>query len=207
MKMRGLYAIVDPSHLGTHTALDLTAKILTGGCAILQLRAKDLPDRDRLVLGRSMRALCHQHGVAFVMNDRLDLAQLAEADGVHLGQDDVPLLEARRLAPSMWIGVSTHSVAQAVEAERQGANILGFGPVFPTVTKENPDEVVGLTQLSEVVRAVRIPVVAIGGVSLQNASAVAQSGVPYAAVISALSDSADPRATAASLHSLLGELR
>ncbi|MBK8171474.1 MAG: thiamine phosphate synthase [Sandaracinaceae bacterium] len=200
MKTRGLYAIVDPAHLGAHSALDLTRKVLRGGCAALQLRAKNLSDRERLDLARAMRALCKEHDVPFVMNDRLDLALLAGADGVHLGQDDLPLLEARTLAPSMWIGISTHSLAQAKAAARDGADIIGYGPVFTTASKDKPDPVVGLPALREVVRAVSIPVVAIGGITVERVPEVVKTGVPYLAVISALSASTTPDLVAKSIH-------
>src|SRR5262249_21742740 len=124
-----------------------------------------------------------KHGVAFCVNDRVDIALLAEADAVHLGQDDLPLAAARALAGDrLIVGISTHSVAQAEAALAGGADYLGFGPIFVTASKDNPDPVQGLQALAEIVRlANRVPVVAIGGITPQNASLVARTGAAAAA--------------------------
>jgi thiamine-phosphate pyrophosphorylase len=134
--------------------------------------------------------------VAFIVNDRLDVALAAGADGVHLGQDDLPLAAARRVAPAGFvIGVSTHNLAQARAAVAGGADYLGFGPCFATATKENPDPVVGLDALAEVCR-LPAPVVAIGGITLDTVGAVARAGAAAAAIIGAVNAADDVTAAA-----------
>ena len=202
--MRGLYVIIDPEHCGGRDPLWVAEEALAGGCAALQLRAKALlSDRDRLALARALVARCRTARVPFWLNDRVDLALLADADGVHLGQDDVPVEEARKLMATRLIGCSTHSIEQAKEAEARGADAIGFGPIFPTRSKRNPDPCVGLEGLREVTAAVRCPVIAIGGIMPQHALAIASSGASYAAVIQAVAGADDPRAEARDFHSAL----
>lgn len=196
---RGLYAIVDPERCLGRDPLEVADAILRAGCAMLQLRAKGLPDRDRLALALAMGARARACGVPFVVNDRPDLALLAGADMLHLGQDDLPIAEARRIVGAMPIGRSTHDLAQAREAVAEGADLIGFGPVFTTRSKERPDPTVGTERLAEVVRAIMIPVVAIGGITAENAAAVRSTGAPLWAVISAIGEAYDPEAAARAL--------
>ncbi len=129
----------------------------------------------------------------FIVNDRCDVAKAVGADGVHLGQEDLPLVDARAILGSgKLIGVSTHSLAQALEAEKAGADYIGFGPIFQTTTKENPDPVVGVGGLREVRARVRIPIVAIGGITAQNVADVMNAGADGAAAISAILAAPDP---------------
>jgi thiamine-phosphate pyrophosphorylase len=197
---RGLYAIVDPAACLGCDPVGVAAAILRGGCAILQLRDKTSSDRRVLELARAIAPLCRGAGVPFVVDDRLDVALACDADGVHVGQDDLPLADARRLAPDLVIGVSTHGPSQRRAAEDGGADLVGFGPVFATRTKENPDPVVGLEALAATVRVARVPVVAIGGISEENVDRVIAAGAPLYAVISAVCGASDPAAAAAALH-------
>jgi thiamine-phosphate pyrophosphorylase len=211
---RGLYAIIDVEACGARSPIDVAAAVLEGGVAILQLRAKRSSDAEILSLGRQLRALCSQASVPFVLNDRPELAVELQADGVHLGQHDLPIAQARALTHAMTgrtaqglgafqIGVSTHSLEQASAAQANGADLIGFGPVFATQSKAQPDPVVGLAALAEVVRLVRIPVVAIGGIDLSNVADVAKTGVPLAAVIGAVCRAAEPARAARELHATL----
>lgn len=179
-----LYAIIDAE--AAERPLDLAYSSLRAGCAMLQLRAKRLDDRSFVELAKRVRTICGEAGIPFVINDRADIARLVAADGLHLGQDDLPVGDARRVVGSMQIGVSTHDLEQAIQAERDGANLIAFGPVFGTTTKEDPDPVVGLDGLAEVCRAVSRPVVAIGGITPENAAETLRAGARYIAVISAL---------------------
>src|SRR5690606_31382947 len=159
----------------------------------LQLRAKSMADRDRLRLAQVLRTRTRERGVPFWINDRADLAWLVRADGLHLGQDDLPIAEARRLlGPEVLIGRSTHALAQAERAVAEGADLLGFGPIFATQSKANPDPEVGLGGLREAVRAIARPLVAIGGIDQARAAEVARAGAAYAAVISAVCGADDP---------------
>lgn len=200
--MKGLYAIIDPDHCSGRDPVWVGEQILAGGCVALQLRAKSGNDREQLGRARALAERCRAARVPFWINDRLDLGLLVGADGVHLGQDDVPLSEARRIFHGL-LGSSTHSLAQARAAAAAGADVIGFGPVFSTQSKQNPDPVVGVPGLTEVCRAVRVPVVAIGGIELANAREVASSGASYAAAIGALCLAEDPRAAAEALQRAL----
>ena len=141
-------------------------------------------------------ALCplvKQGGGTFIVNDRCDVAVAVGADGVHLGQDDAPLADARGIVgPGKLIGISTHNLEQAIAAERGGADYIGFGPVFQTTTKEHPDPVVGVEGLREVRRSIRIPIVAIGGITAKNAADVRAAGADCCAVVSAVLSAPDP---------------
>jgi thiamine-phosphate pyrophosphorylase len=198
--MRGLYAIVDPGVCAGRDPLKVAQAILSGGCAMLQLRSKHLADRALLDLARPLAELCRSYEVPFVVNDRVDIALLCGADGVHVGQEDIPVAELRRLAPDLSLGVSTHSPSQAQDAQAEGAALVGYGPVFATLSKVNPDPVVGLASLASVVRGLRIPAVAIGGITLDNIDAVVATGVPLVCAIGAVVGSPDPAKAAEALH-------
>ncbi len=179
-----LYAIVDAEIAAR--PLELTFQALNAGCAMVQLRAKRLDDVAFLKIARRVRSACAHAEVPFVVNDRADIARLVRADGLHLGQDDLSIEDARRVVGDMQIGVSTHNLEQAVRADTEGADLIAFGPVFETKTKENPDPVVGLNTLEQVCQTVACPVVAIGGITPENADETLRAGARYVAVISAL---------------------
>ena len=179
-----IYAIVDAEVADRPLAVAFQA--LNAGCAMVQLRAKKLDDESFLEIAKRIRSACSHAGVPFVVNDRADIARLVHADGLHLGQDDLSIEEARRVVSDMQIGISTHTLEQAVAAQTQGADLIAFGPVFETRTKENPDPVVGLQTLQTVCQTVSAPVVAIGGITPENAGETRAAGARYLAVISAL---------------------
>jgi thiamine-phosphate pyrophosphorylase len=202
---RGLYAIVDPSACRGRDPERIAAAVLRGGCAILQLRMKNANDRDTLALARRIRALCAASGVPFVMNDRPDLAVLAQADGVHVGQGDLPIAELRRIVgPSVIVGRSTHDEAQVTAAVDEGAQIVAFGPIFATASKERPDPVVGIDRLGAVCARCPLPVVAIGGIDLSRAEAVRAAGARLGAAIGAICGADEPELAARELHRALG---
>jgi thiamine-phosphate pyrophosphorylase len=198
----GYYAIVDarPDALGGAPLAALEARagsLLAAGPCCLQLRAKGAEAAPMFAAALRLRDVCRAAGVPFCVNDRLDVALAVGADVVHLGQDDLPLADARRVralaqAGRMAIGFSTHNRAQALAAAEGGADYIGFGPVFATGSKANPDPVVGLDALAEVCRLVSIPVVAIGGIGLAAVEAVARAGASAAAVIGAVDAAPDP---------------
>jgi len=182
--IESLYAIVDLD--AADHPLELTFEALNAGCAFVQLRAKHADDTTFLAIARRMRSACAHADVPFVVNDRADIARLVQADGLHLGQDDLSVTEARRVVGHMNIGRSTHDLDQALRADADGADLIAFGPVFATKSKQDPDPVVGLKHLETVSRAVSRPVVAIGGITPENASEVLRAGARYVAAISAL---------------------
>lgn len=193
--LSGYYAVLDRDDLS------LARSLLAAGPCALQLRLKGAPSRELVEVARKLRPLAAEAGVPFVVNDRLDVALAAGADALHLGQDDLPLSaaqEALRRAGSarpLRIGISTHNLAQVEEAVRAGADYLGFGPVFATTTKENPDPVQGIEGLRQAVRAAgEVPVVAIGGITPERAPALAAAGAAAACVIGAVNRAPDPRA-------------
>jgi thiamine-phosphate pyrophosphorylase len=195
--LKGYYAILDVKEASIETAsLDRRAEVLLAGLpCCLQLRAKLLPAGRMVACAERLQARCAAAGVWFCVNDRLDVALAAGADMVHLGQGDLPLRHAlalRGTARRPWVGISTHTVEEAEEAARGGADCLGFGPVFPTQTKADAGAPLGLSRLAEVTARVSLPVVAIGGITLDNLPAVVAAGAAAAAVIAAVDQSADP---------------
>lgn len=182
--MTDIYAIIDLE--SAEAPIELAERALRARCAWLQLRAKRADDRTWLEAAQILRARCADAGVPFVVNDRADIAKLVGADGLHLGQDDLPIREARRIVGNLAIGVSTHDVEQAKTADAEGADLIAFGPVFDTRTKTNPDPTVGLDRLRQVCSIVSKPVVAIGGITPENSNDTRTAGADYIAVISAL---------------------
>lgn len=181
-----LYAIVDPLDTG-RSPTDLAAALLAGGARVLQLRLKAATSRELLDVARAIRALTRPAGGLLLVNDRPDVAHAAEADGVHLGEDDLPIAAARVvLAPGAIIGLSTHDVAQARAAAAAGADYLGIGPIFTTTTKANALAAGGLALVREVRAAVSLPLVAIGGITPDTALAVRTAGADAVAMIGAL---------------------
>lgn len=182
-----LCAITDVSARPGLTHSAAAAAALAGGAPCVQLRAKDLPAGALVAEARAIRAATRAAGALFLVNDRLDVALAADADGVHLGQDDLPAARARRLLPpGRLLGVSTHSLEQARRAVAEGADYIGVGPVFATPTKDTGYGPLGLEGLAAIAAAVPLPVVAIGGIGLAEAAEVIRAGAMAAALISAL---------------------
>ncbi len=179
-----LYAILDPQQTKGRAPEAVLRDLLEGGVKILQLRAKAMSPSDFLELAQTARGLTESYGCRFIVNDRLDIALASNADGVHLGQEDLPLRAARKLMGEKIIGISTHDMAQAEEAERNGADYIGFGPMFGTTTKDTGYTARGIKMLRQIRKAVRIPIVAIGGVNQNNVKEVWQAGADSAAIIS-----------------------
>jgi thiamine-phosphate pyrophosphorylase len=203
-----LYAILDFDRLlSRRLSPDVVAKAwLAAGVRLIQLRAKSLTSGRMLELADELAGLARAAGAVFIVNDRADVARLAGADGVHVGQEDLSPGQVRGLVgTAAFVGVSTHTLAQATTAAGSGADYLGFGPVFPTTSKERPDRVVGLagvTAVSHVSQAASRPLVAIGGITEQNAAAVISAGASAVAVIADLV-SEDPETRARALLAAL----
>ena len=196
----GLYLILDPAVAGSRSLDEIVTHALTSGVRVFQLRVKTPHSGEFYDAALRLTPLIQAAGGRLFVNDRCDIALAAGADGVHLGQEDLPIGEARALLGSgMVIGISTHNVAQALEAEALGANYIGFGPIFPTRSKTHPDPVVGIEGLREVRSRVRLPIVAIGGITAANISAVAHAGSEAPAVLSAVLEAADPARALAEL--------
>ena len=202
-----LYAVTDRSWLGGRTLAQQVEESLAGGATMVQLREKGA---DRETLRREaleIRAVCRRYGVPFLINDAADLAAEVEADGVHVGQQDMSPRQARAiLGPDGIVGVSAHTVEEARAAQAAGADYLGVGAVFATGTKGNTTPV-DYETLKAICAAVDIPVVAIGGVGRDNLSSLAGSGICGVAVVSALYAQPDVRAAARCLRSQVDEVR
>jgi thiamine-phosphate pyrophosphorylase len=204
--LRGLMVLADDAPNWKIDPVEQARAACEGGAGVVQLRAKCAPDPLALEWAAAIRAITREFDVAFFVNDRFDLALAADADGVHLGQDDIPPAKIPLAARSrLLIGRSTHSLEQARQAREDEVDYIAFGPIFATGSKDSPGDPRGVEQLAEVVRAVRPkPVIAIGGIDLGNLARVIEAGAAGIAVISAIAEAVDPcsaaRALAESLH-------
>jgi thiamine-phosphate diphosphorylase len=190
-----LIVITDPSGGEGRTVVDVVRAALRGGAPSIQLRGKEMAAREQTELARALLAQTRAAGALLWVNDRLDVALAAGADGVHLGQDDLPVEAARRIVPAGFlIGISAESAELARAAERGGADYAGTGPVYETGSKADAGSAVGTARIAEVAAAVRIPVVGIGGIAAANAGEVVRAGAAGVAVISAVMRAADPEA-------------
>lgn len=196
-----LYAVTDRRALPAGVTLPQAVEAaLDGGVTCLQLREKEASAGEILALARTLLPLCRARRVPLLINDRVDIALAAGADGVHLGQDDLPLPEARALlGPDRILGATAHTVEEALRAQAEGADYLGVGAMFPTGTKTNTIPTSADT-LKAICAAVSIPVVAIGSVTAQNLPTLAGTGIAGAAVVSAIFSQSDLTAAARTLR-------
>ncbi len=189
-----LYAIIDPAHSGGRSSGQVAAALLEAGLRLIQLRDKQASSGELYASAQEVAGCVRSGSGIFIVNDRADVALAVNADGVHVGQDDLPVESARKLlGTGKVIGYSTHSLEQVRDADQSSADYVAFGPIFPTASKENPDAVVGLAGLAEARKATRKPLVAIGGITLENARDVIEAGADSVAVIRALVGAMDIR--------------
>ncbi len=201
-----LYAVTDRHWLNGRTLAECVAQAIDGGATFVQLREKNLDEQNFLREAEELKKLCAARSVPFVVNDNVMIAKEAHADGVHVGQSDMACLEARRLlGPDSIIGVSAQTVEQAVLAEKQGADYLGVGAVFATGSKADADSV-PIETLKEICAAVKIPVVAIGGINAGNMSELYGTGIAGISVISAIFANDDIRAATKKLAEKAADL-
>jgi len=198
-----LYLVTDRRRLGDRTLAHCVEEAILGGASIIQLREKEICCRGYLELALEIKSVTGRHGIPLIINDRVDIALAAGAEGVHLGPDDMPVSVARKLLGSnKIIGCSAATVEEALYYQEQGADYLGVGAVFPTATKIGTESV-SLKELGVIKSAARIPIVAIGGIAAGNAALVMETGVDGVAVVSAIMDNDDIRDAARRLSSLL----
>ncbi len=192
-----LYAITgEQFHPGRHY-LQVMEEAIQGGADIIQLREKKKSKKELLEMARQLKALCARYEVPFIINDHVDLVLAVDADGIHLGQDDLPLEEARKiLGPDKIIGISTHHIDEAKRAEEGGADYIGAGPVFATQTKEDVVDPVGLEYIRQVADEISIPFVAIGGIKLHNVDQVLEAGASRICAVSAIVGADDVKGAA-----------
>ena len=196
-----LYLVTDRALARGRATAEIVRAAVAGGATCVQLREKSCGTREFVEEARALGAVLRDAGVPLIVNDRVDVALAAGANGVHLGQRDLALADARRLGPPGWIiGVSAESVEDAIRAEREGADYIGVSPVFATPTKTDHAQPLGLEGLRAIRAAVKIPLVAIGGIHTGNARDVIRAGADGLAVVSAIASADSPQAAAAALR-------
>ena len=197
-----LYLVTDRMLMSTKTLGEAVEQAIAGGCTLVQLREKEISSLDFYVLASEMKKITDIYGIPLIINDRIDIAMAVGAAGVHIGQKDIPADIARKLiGKNMLLGVSTASVAEAVNAAKAGADYLGVGAMFPTGTK--PDAgFVSMEELGKIRRAVDIPIVVIGGINKENATLFQPMGIDGLAVASAVIAQPDIKKSAADLKAL-----
>lgn len=196
-----LYVIVQEEFSCGRSLEELTSAAIEGGAKVIQLRDKESSTRKLIEAARKLRLLTKEKGIVFIVNDRIDVALAAQADGAHLGQDDLPASDARKiLGRDKIIGISVNTLEQAREAQQQGADYIGVGPVFETGTKDVEYDPVGVDLLKEMAKEIHIPKVAIGGITSGNAFEVVRSGADGVAVVTAVISAPDVAAAASSLR-------
>lgn len=197
-----LYAVTDRSWAKTQTLYQQVEQAILGGATFVQLREKELDEDAFIKEAVEIKELCKKHSIPFVINDNVEIARMTEADGVHVGQGDMEAGDVRAtLGEDKILGVSAQTVAQALEAQRQGADYLGVGAVFQTDSKDDAGRV-SLETLKQICQAVKIPVIAIGGIGRHNVTELQGSGICGIAVISAIFAAGDIRFAAAKLKEL-----
>lgn len=195
-----LYLVTDEHLSRGRSTVEIVRAAIRGGVDVVQLRGKDLPIREQMAIGRALRAITREAGVLFIVNDRADLALALDADGIHVGQDDLPAELVRQIVgPDRIVGVSAATIAEAQAARAAGADYLGVGPIWGTATKRDAGEAVGPELITTLKRAVTLPMVGIGGIAAKNAAAVIAAGGDGVAVVSAIVAARDPEAAARDL--------
>lgn len=207
-KIGRLHVITDTELQTRFSHIELANLAIAGGADTIQFRQKNGPTREMIETARQIMQLCMEHSVTFIVNDRLDVAIASDSDGVHLGQDDFPIPLAREiLGENKIIGGSAVTLDEARKCLDEGADYVGFGPVYPTASKKDAGPVTGIERMKEVIDRISLPLIAIGGVNKDNAAEVIQKGAHGIAVISAVCCQQDPeRATRELLRALKGEV-
>jgi len=203
-----LYLVTDRGLARGRSTLEVVKAAVAGGVTCIQLREKDCSTLEFIEQALAIRSFLEAHNIPLIINDRLDVALAVAADGVHLGQNDMPLEMARKIAGrSMLIGISTESVQDAVAAEKGGADYLGVSPIYATPTKTDTAPPLGLEGLQEIRKQVKIPLVGIGGLNKSNAAEVIRGGADGVAVVSAIVAADDPETSAMNLKQIIDEAR
>ena len=206
-QITGLYVIIDTQALRGRSHLEVARHVISGGSKVIQLRDKQLGKKELLTVAHELRNLCAEHKVLFIVNDYLDIALATDADGLHLGQEDLPIKVARKLLPiDKILGSSVTTVDQATAAESEGADYIALGSIYPTASKETI-KVVGLERLHHTRQAISLPLVALGGISKDNAAEVMSAGADSIAVISAVVGTESPQEATRELIASLETVR
>ncbi len=179
-----IYPVTCSALSGDRSAVEFLHGVMAGGAKIIQLREKELADGEFYELASEFRKITHLKDVLFIINDRVDIALAVGADGVHLGQNDMPLTAARKIAPDILIGISTHNLDEALAAQNSGADYINIGPIFETTTKDSKP--VGIEAIKIISREITIPFTVMGGIKLQNVDELLAVGARKIAVVTAI---------------------
>lgn len=200
----GLYLVTSQALSKGRTTIDIVEAALAGGVKLIQLREKEMALRDYVRLAEQVRTMTLQSGCLLIINDRLDVALAVGADGVHLGQDDFPIPAARRLAPELIIGASTHTVEEALRAQAEGASYINIGPIYPTGTKVWEGEYLGIEGLRTIAAVARVPFTVMGGIKQSHFPDLLHAGARIIALVTAVTAAPDPEIAA---RELLNQIR
>ena len=208
-QVRGLYVIVDPEATNGRDVVEVAEATLRGGASVIQLRDKTRDKGEVLQIARTLKALCDAHDALFIVNDDADIALLSDAHGLHVGQTDLPVGEARRvLTPEQIVGRSNNGVEESLDSAGQGADYVAVGAVYSTTTMgKSGRTALGPDKIRQVKQAVSAPVVAIGGINADNIAEVARAGADCICVVSAVTYADDPERAAAELVELIESAR
>ncbi|MBN1833744.1 MAG: thiamine phosphate synthase [Deltaproteobacteria bacterium] len=203
-KIGKLHVLTDTVLQGRFSHLELARMAIRGGADTIQYRQKSGSTREMIRVAAQMKQVCSDQGVPLIVNDRVDIAIAVKADGVHLGQDDFPIPLARELlGQEMIIGASASNMEEVKKCLLEGADYVGFGPIYPTTSKDDAGSAKGIDGLAQVVKSVPVPIIAIGGIGLENVSEILRTGVHGIAVISSVCCREDPEQAAKALYQIL----
>ncbi|HEY3250838.1 MAG TPA: thiamine phosphate synthase [Ignavibacteria bacterium] len=203
-KIGRLCVITDTSIQKKYTHVDIAEMAIKGGADMIQLRAKEMGSSELINIAGTILKMCIKKNVTFIINDRVDIAMITDADGVHLGLRDIPIHEARRLlGKNKIIGGTAHSLNEACDAQNDGANYIGYGHIYTTYSKHKPEKPKGIKNLKEVVKKIEVPIIAIGGITIENAGDVMSTGCYGIAVISSVVKASDPAKAVRGLKRML----
>jgi len=191
-KETDVYPVITTDFCAGRSPETITEAVLTGGAKILQIREKNMPDGDFLFLLKKIRQLTRKYGALLIVDDRVDAALAAEADGVHLGQEDFPVPEARKLAPELLFGLSTHNEREVIQAQQAGCNYLNIGPIYPTRTKQLTCHSLGLKTLKNLIPMVHCPFSVMGGIKMEHLPELYSCGAKHIAAVTAFTLADDP---------------
>lgn len=184
----GLYPVITENFCNGRSGLEVLKEVIKAGVKVVQLREKDMSKNQLYHLAREYRSITKKNQVMLIINDYLDIALAVEADGVHLGQDDLPVKIARKIAPHLTLGVSTHNLEEALKAQKEGATYLNIGPIFPTKTKEIKVKPLGIAALQSIKKELKIPFTVMGGIKENNLKEVVKAGAKRIAMVTEITE-------------------
>jgi len=202
-KKAGLYLVTSQSLSRRRSTAKIVKAALAGGVRLVQLREKDMPFSQLVRLAEKIRAMTRKAGALLIINDCLDLALAVRADGVHLGQQDLPVTYVRKNAPDLIIGASTHSLKEALAAQRAGASYVNIGPIFPTKTKKWNEKFIGIPKMKEIAAKIKIPFTVMGGIKAEHIPDLVKAGVKTIAVVTAVTAAENPQKAVKQLLALI----